>query len=117
MEQPLKSQSDKRIILLESNQLLNAGVKSVLTSHGYTQVIGVPAKNMESILREIEDFEPNVIIMDENSWEVNLSQLAPYLTNNSTIRTVVVNLQDNHISIHDKRNIQIHQTIDFIDVL
>jgi DNA-binding NarL/FixJ family response regulator len=113
----MKSQADRRIIVLESNQLLNSGVQSVLQSHGYKQVIGVPASDMEEILHKIESYKPDVIIMDETSWEVNQLKLTPCLVNHTKLRTVIVNLYDNHIWIYEKRNIQIHQTSDFIEVL
>jgi AmiR/NasT family two-component response regulator len=111
------SLDQKRIVVLESDQLLNAGVQSFLSSLGYQQVHGVATHNEQSMMVAIEQLHPDVIIMDEESREANLGLLVPYLASDSTIRTIIMNIHNNQISIYEQRQVLVQQLSDFLDVL
>jgi DNA-binding NarL/FixJ family response regulator len=111
------SLDQKRIVVLESDQLLNAGVQSFLSSQGYQQVHGVATHNEETMVLEIERLNPDVIIMDEDNREANLALLVPYMAGDRAIRTIIMNLHNNQISIYEQRQVLVQQLSDFLDVL
>lgn len=111
------SLDQKRIVILESELLLNAGVQSFLSSQGYQQVHGVATQNEETMVVEIERLHPDVIIMDEQNREANFALLKPYLASDRTIRTIIMNMNNNQISIYEQRQVLIQQLSDFLDVL
>ena len=113
----MNSPDQKRIVVLESDQLLNAGVQSFLSSQGYQQVHGVATQDEQDLVDEIEGFRPNVIIMDEQCHAAYLSLLMPYLASDSAIRTIILNLHNNQISIFEQRQVLVQQLSDFLDVI
>jgi DNA-binding NarL/FixJ family response regulator len=113
----IMSLDQKRIVVLESDQLLNAGVQSFLSSQGYQQVHGVATRNEETMVLEIERLHPDVIIMDEDNREANLALLVPYMAGDRAIRTIIMNLHNNQISIYEQRQVLVQQLSDFLDVL
>ena len=107
----------KRIVVLESDHLINAGVLSFLASQDCFDVIGMEGSDPEQIYRAIENIRPDVVIIDQNSLIISVSKLLAHFEQVPHIRTIVLNMSDNQIQVCDKRLVQIQQLSDFIAVL
>ncbi len=109
--------SHKRIVILESDQLLFAGMQSLLSEHGKYEVIGLELVDEQHIYREIERLHPEVVILNENLQGTDLGKLLNYLASLPEIRTILVNTLDNRIQIMDKHQSVIRQLSDFLAYL
>ena len=107
----------KIIVILEEDQLINAGVQSFLAAQDCFDVIGLESNDPSQIFQDIERIQPDVIIIDQNNQITPLSDLLSHLENTPNIRTISLNISNNHIQVCDKRQVQIHQLSDFIAVL
>jgi chemotaxis response regulator CheB len=107
----------KIIVILEEDQLINAGVQSFLTAQDCFEVIGLENTEPLQIIQEIERIQPDVIIIDQNNQTIPLGELLSHFENTPNIRTIALNISNNQIQICDKRQVQIHQLSDFISVL
>ena len=107
----------KIIVILEEDQLINAGVQSFLAAQDGFEIIRLESSDSAQIFQEIERIQPDVIIIDENNQVTPLNDLLSHLENLPNIRTIELNICDNQIQINDKRQVQINQLSDFISVL
>jgi DNA-binding NarL/FixJ family response regulator len=107
----------KIIVILEEDQLINAGVQSFLAAQECFDVIGLESNEPVQIIQEIERIQPDVIIIDQNNQSIPLNDLLSHFENTPNIRTIALNISNNQIQVCDKRQVQIHQLSDFISVL
>ena len=107
----------KIIVILEEDQLINAGVQSFLAAQDGFDVIRLESNEPVQIIQEIEMIQPDVIIIDQNNQTIPLGDLLSHFENTPNIRTIALNISNNQIQICDKRQVQIHQLSDFINVL
>jgi DNA-binding NarL/FixJ family response regulator len=107
----------KKIVILESDRLINAGVLSFLDNQDDFDVIGLEGSEPEKIFQTIEKIRPEIIIIDQNSRILSLCNLESRFAHFSNIRTIVLNLANNQIRIWDRQHVQIHDLKDFMAVL
>jgi len=113
----MEPKPQKRIVVLESNRLLFAGVRSFLSTQEWYDVIGLNLVDQEQIHQAIERLQPDVIILDNQNRVTDLSALMSYLEGLSKIRVIIVNVTDNQIQICEKQQLRIHQLSDFLAAL
>ena len=107
----------KIIVILEQDQLINAGVQSFLAAQDCFEVIELESSEPAQIIQQIERIQPDVIIIDQNNQTIPLGDLLSHFENTPNIRTIALNISNNQIQVCDKRQVQIHQLSDFISVL
>jgi hypothetical protein len=100
-----------RVVILQSDKLLNAGVQSLLSTKADVEVIGI-AHSDESYASILERTQPDIVIMDENVLCANMSA---YLY--PEMRTIVLSLGDNQMQVYDRRIIEVDHLNDFLDLL
>lgn len=106
--------SHKRIIVLEADQLLNAGVSSFLNAQENFEVISLETRDIEQIAREIMKKQPDIIIMGSKYGRENLRQLMQRLDNFPHLRTIVVDLDENKIQVREWQSRSITTLEDFL---
>ena len=107
----------KRIVILESDQLLFAGMQSLLSTLEKYEVVGLNLVDEGLICQEIERLRPAVVILNENLQGADLDRLLNYLASLPEIRTILVNTLDNRIQIMDKHQVVLRQLDDFLAYL
>ena len=107
----------KRIVVLESDFLLSAGVQSFLSSHENLDVIGIDTKDPEEIYREIMHIRPEVIILDERNRLISPNDLCERLKDLPSFRTVLMNNSDNQVQVFERNQVSIQKLGDFLAVL
>ena len=107
----------KIIVILEEDQLINAGVLSFLAAQECFEVIGLENTEPAEIIQEIDRIQPDVIIIDQNNQNIPFAELLSYFENTPNIRTIALNISNNQIQVCDRRQVQINQLSDFISVL
>ena len=113
----MKSPLQKKIVVLESDQLINAGVYSFLSAQDCYEVFGLDVNDPVQIYQSIELLQPDVIILDKSSQITNASNLITNLERLPKIRTIVVSVSSNQIQVCDKQDIVIHRLSEFLEFL
>jgi DNA-binding NarL/FixJ family response regulator len=109
----------KRVLVFRGENLLAAGVESLLTRQDDLLVLGV-ANNCDdafSFEHEIELFHPSVVILEESSLSADFSFIYEVLKKYPQLRVIVVDEGDNLVHIFDKRAITVAQSTDLIEVI
>jgi DNA-binding NarL/FixJ family response regulator len=109
----------KRVLVFRGENLLAAGVESLLTRQDDLLVLGV-ANNCDdafSFEHEIELFHPSVVILEESSLSADFSFIYEVLKKYPQLRVIVVDEGDNLVHILDKRAITVVQSTDLIEVI
>jgi hypothetical protein len=109
----------KRVLVFRGENLLAAGVESLLAREDDLLVLGVTnvCEDEFSFEHEIELFRPSVVILDESSLATDFSYLYAILKKYPQLRVIVVDEGDNMVHIFDKQVITVAQSTDLIDVI
>jgi DNA-binding NarL/FixJ family response regulator len=105
-----------RVIILQSDKLLNAGVQSLLSTRPDVEVIGVAHSN-ESYASILDRTQPDIVIMDEHMICANVSAYLAILRDYPDLRTIVLRLGDNQMHVYDKRIVEVEHLGDFLELL
>lgn len=104
----------RRVIVLETEKLLSAGISSLLSTNGKMEVIGLTFEE-EKFNEAVNHFKPEVVIVDEQVLDENLNAYSAILKNYPKVRTIVMNTGANSLQICDKELIQVEHLDDFLE--
>lgn len=113
-EIPLKK---KRVLIIRSSYLLSSGVECLLKEHPELEVTAIENETSTDLVEDVMNKRPEVLILDESTVVANLSRLVELFDKFPEIRVIVVNLENNHMSVFDKRYISIQHLTDFYAAL
>ena len=104
----------KRIIVLESENLLSASTSSLLSSNEHLNVICM-AFDKENLSEVIERFQPEVIVVDESLMDQHRDDYVKAIRCYPRLRTIVLSLGGNHVHVWDKELVHVTKLKDFWD--
>lgn len=109
----------KRVLVFRCENLLTAGVESLLAREDDLLVLGVTdvCEDGLSFEHEIELFHPSVVVLDESSIFTEFSFIYDILKKYPQLRVIVVDQGDNLVHIFDKRALMVAQSTDLIEVI
>jgi chemotaxis response regulator CheB len=107
----------KRVLIIQCESLLGAGVESLLTGLGKMLVEGVEQDDLGAIIAAIQAQKPDVIIMDEKTLANHALEFLQFLEQYPQLRVVVVNSHHNYLQVFDKRLIPIETSTDLLAVI
>ena len=113
----MTSRQVKRILILRNSLVLNSGVQSLLSKQRAFDVIGMEVHTRKELFKTIDDFKPDVIIVDDEYLVKNLAALLRFLQKYPKTRTIILSLKGNTIQIYDTQQIQIENISDFLSVI
>ena len=103
----------KRVIVVESEKLLSAGVYSLLSVNGHLEVEGVILEE-QNFLDAVKRFQPDVVIMDESILAQHIQGYMTFLKEFPRMRTIVLNLGTNSVQVCDQQLIHVEHFDDFL---
>jgi len=103
-------------VILESEKLLAAVVRSLLSELDFLEIVGVSLGVPEDIA-EIDKFHPDVIVVDETFLAKHLDIFMTLMKDYHQIRTIVLHQGNNELDVCDKQVIKIENLSDFIDLI
>ncbi len=106
----------KRIIVLESQKLLSAGIYSLLSAHDELDVFGLTLRSQDFFFLA-KQYQPDVIIMDERFLDQNLDSYLDFIRSCPRLRTIVFNAGTNSMEVCDRQIIHVGHLDDFLDQL
>jgi DNA-binding NarL/FixJ family response regulator len=106
------------VILLDGNNILSAGLASLLTENQELQLEHLSQVDDVSILEAINRRQPDVIVITESD-PYDLARILELLETaqpDSTWRIMIVRQDSNRIDLYDKRQVMINRRQDVIDL-
>jgi chemotaxis response regulator CheB len=107
----------KRVLVMRSSYLLSAGVESLLNDQQELEVTSIDSKGTRNLVEDVIQIKPDVMVIDESTVIANLAYLVDLFEKFPELRVIVVHLENNHMSVFDKRHIPIQQLTDFYAAL
>jgi chemotaxis response regulator CheB len=104
----------RRVLIIRSNQLLAAGVESLLLQKNDVILMSVALNNEMAIRAEIGTFRPDVLILDESQVDPDLAVLLTLIKDFPDLRIVVVNTDANKLHIYEKHDVFVKKAKDLI---
>lgn len=105
----------KKILVLESEKLLSAGILSILRSLSKFDVAHTTAVSLSSLAPC--NIQPDIVILDEEILATNLLALVELTRCHPELRLIVLSLNGNEVDVFDKHTIQVHKVSDFVQLL
>lgn len=106
-----------RILIVENQLLLGAGLQNLLSKIADLEVIGISPRNQLELIREIKQLQPDVIFLNKDSRLTDASDLLTFLENFHELRLVVVNANDHLVRIYSQQEARLCQTTDLLDII
>jgi chemotaxis response regulator CheB len=107
----------KKVLILESDLLLNAGLENMLVSQGNLEVHGVMYNNMGELNDAINQIQPDIIIADKEFISMNSGEVLNILEMRPGVKTILINLEDNQIEVFNKKRIFVTEIGDFLETI
>ena len=107
----------KRILIVNIQSLLIGGTESLLRNNENFAVVSVHPKDLDSLILEIEQLQPDVIIMDEATYIVEPVHLLASLLKVPKVRLIVLNNREELVSIYEKHECAISHPSHLMDVI
>lgn len=106
-----------RILLIENESILGAGIERLLTDRARLHVIGVTFVNGTILIDTIKQLQPDVIILDEAYLLVIPFNFLIALLDYPSLRVMVISAHHNRVQIYDKQQLEITQLTDLLKVI
>jgi chemotaxis response regulator CheB len=107
----------QRVLVVENESLLGAGIERLLTHEDCLNVCGISPRSVSQLLYEIERFRPDVIVLDAATELATSAELLTCLWDYPEMRVVAVRRDGALMSIYEKQEVAITQTADFVAVI
>lgn len=106
------------VLLVDGNNILSAGLASLLTENQSLQLEHLAEVDDLSILDAIERRQPDVIVITETDPDdvTRILRLLESTQPDSTWRIMIVRQKSNRIDLYDKRQVMINHRQDVIDL-
>lgn len=107
----------KRVLVIHDEDLLTAGLSSLLSREMDFDVICTTSSNGSDLAYEIEEFQPSVVVMHGRAQESVLNIVLEMMRDQSGLRLVIVDEKDNLAHVYDKRLVVVTQGTDLINAV
>ncbi|MCB0170414.1 MAG: hypothetical protein KDJ97_07665 [Anaerolineae bacterium] len=107
----------RRVLIVENDLLLGAGVEHLLIRETNLEVIGISPQNEEELFRKIRRLQPEIIILDETTYLTQSNRLLTTLRQDHDFHLIIVNADKNIVYIYHKYTVMLRQISDLIEVL
>lgn len=106
----------KKILVLESEKLLNASILSILASRPEFDVAQTPASSL-ACLEQCDNLQPDILILEEETMAMNILAVVKLTGRHPKMRLIVFRLSDTKVEVFDKQTIQVRQDADLFELL
>jgi chemotaxis response regulator CheB len=105
-----------RVLVIYDDQLLSAGIESLLAGRLDLEVKRTTSTG-NHLSKEIRNFTPHVIVLDENLGLTNISTILDLLKDYAKLRIIVVGIDNNLVNIYDKHQVMITRGNDLLTAI
>lgn len=106
-----------RVLVVDNERLLGAGIESLLGAEIGLEVAGVSPGDWAGLIEEIRQFQPDVIVLDKDTYLTDSTSLLTSLENYSEVRVVQVSANSDLVCIYDKQQVLLTQGTDLTNII
>ena len=106
----------KKILVLESEKILVAGIFSLLTSRSEFDVTSTTFSSL-ACLEPSDNLQLEIVILDEELLAANILALIQLTDSYPNLRLIVLSLRDSIVNIIDKQTVPVKNASDLIHLL
>ena len=107
----------KRILMVNSELLLSAGVESLLSNEIDFGLKRIMLDNEIDLSDELNRYQPDTVIMDESLMMTDPSALMGLLKNGPDMRVIVLQVRENQLQIYKRHDVSISCVEDLVTVV
>lgn len=107
----------KRILIVNIESLLIGVAESLLQNNGNFAVVNIYPKDLGSLLRSVERVNPDVILMDEDTYFMEPLRLLSSLRRIPNIRVIVLSNRKMFVTIYDMYECTISNPSQLVDAI
>lgn len=78
-----------KVIIADSNDIVRVGLRTILSSDKFTQIIG-EATNNDDLVEQIKNFETDIVLIDYTSAGFNIDVIPKILSKNKSVRFIAI---------------------------
>jgi DNA-binding NarL/FixJ family response regulator len=93
----------QRVLVIDNRSIMGAGVETLLSDTRHLQVIGTTPQDEDSLVNDVWQFSPDVIILSNQSRLTDPARLMTLLKSYRSFRLIVVSEDDNTMEVYEKR--------------
>ena len=107
-----------RVVMLDGGTLLGTGLVSILAEDKTLQVERIPDRDMPTLLHMLEERQPDVIVLTEESPldATRLLDLLSVIRTNERLRIIHIHYDDT-LDLYDKRQVTISHSRDVFQLI
>ena len=106
-----------RVLIVENQRLLGAGLQALLTENSDLDIIGVSPSNQIELVRKIRQLQPDVVFLSEGSRLTNAVDLLALLEDYPRLRVVVISANDHLVRIYDQQQVLIKPANQLLNII
>jgi DNA-binding NarL/FixJ family response regulator len=107
----------QRVLIVEPEQLLGAGLVRLLGGEPKLQVVGVSPAGEAGLLTEICQAQPDVVILDKASPLAASLKLPTLLGDYPQLKVILASAEDNVVGVYALRRVLVNHVADFIGII
>jgi DNA-binding NarL/FixJ family response regulator len=100
-----------------SGLLLDAGIANLLSLEPDMEIVDLSADETTGIVEQIERFQPDVVVLDEITYQAGETGLLAFLERSSEPRVVIVSADSNLLFIYEGHQVPIKEATDLVDAV
>jgi DNA-binding NarL/FixJ family response regulator len=112
-----KDRPVQRVLIVQNDLLLGAGVESLLGCQPDFTVIGVSFSDEIALMTQIKQLQPHIIVLDKATPLNTSLKLLADLLDHPKWRVVVVSANDNLVVVYDKQQVLATQATDLVSLI
>jgi len=99
------------------NQLLATSIKNLLAPNEGFSIHCASEENIQELINSLKLHRPDVLILDDSQTGREISKYFLMENNCPDVRVIVANVDNNHLKIYERFQIQLSRSADFIDAI
>jgi DNA-binding NarL/FixJ family response regulator len=111
------SKPPRRVLIVETDCILEAGIQSLLASRKDLIVRGITQTDVVTLMEAIAAYRPEVIVIDHRLLASHAARLLQDCSLFPELRVIGMSLSDNHLYIFDHKQMLVSQSTDFLSLV
>jgi len=107
----------KRVLVVNGETILVAAIESLLAREKDLCVLTTPDLTDAEGLREISEFSPQVIILDETILSGSIAHILDLLFALPELLIMVIQLESNQVQLYEKRMLKVSRGADLTEAI
>jgi hypothetical protein len=107
----------KRILIIIQNQLLATSIQNLLAPNDGFLIQCAYEDNVPDMLAALNQHRPDILILDNSHTGREISKIFLMENNCPDVRVIVANVDNNHLKIYERFEIQLSRSADLVDAI